>query len=225
METRYGENGLLYGALLHAEIKFDATRSGAFSGYASVFGNVDSYGDIVDPGTWAESIGVRRQVPLLFNHWMDNLLGKAVNLTEDEIGLRFDGRLTTGVQLADDTLKHMKAGALDGVSVGFRIQPGGATLDGEIRHITRAALHEISVVIAPANTLARVDPATIKSCSSVRQLEGVLRDAGLSRDDARTLIANLKSSLTADPWEAETDDAQLLGILRQGANVRVPHLT
>jgi hypothetical protein len=58
----------------------------------------------------------------------------------------------------------------------------------------------------------------------VRQLESVLRDAGLSRDDARTFIASLKMSLHSDPWDAENEDA-LLGALRQPARVRVPHLT
>lgn len=224
-ESRFADDALSHGALVgNLEVKFDATKAGSFTGYASVFNNVDSYGDIMRGGAFAESIKTRRQVPLLFNHRMDNLLGKAVNLTEDDIGLRFDGRMTAGVQLADDTLRHIKAGALDGASIGYRIQPGGAKLDGELREITRVDLVEISMVIAPANKLARVDPASLKSVTSVRQLESILRDAGLSREDARTFISSLKKSLDSDPWDAENGDA-LLGALRQPARVRPPHLS
>jgi hypothetical protein len=118
--------------------------------------------------------------------------------------------------------QYREAGALDGASIGFRVQPGGAKLDGGLRELTRLDLVEISMVIAPANKLARIDPATIKSVSGTRELERVLRHAGLAKVDACALIANPKKSLTSDPWDAENDDAQLPGVLRQRAAVRVP---
>jgi HK97 family phage prohead protease len=220
-EAKFDDLPVRGAVILDAELKFDATKSGTFAGYASVFANVDSWGDIVEPGTWAESIAAKKSVPLLFNHFTDNLLGRATDLKEDGVGLHFAGRLTQGVTLADDTYKHLKAGALDGVSVGFRIQPGGAKMDGDVRHITRADLLEISLVVAPANRLARVDASTLKSVQSVRQLEGVLRDAGLSKSDAQNLVATLKG--LADPRDSEeVDSSALLAVLRQRAAVRVP---
>ncbi|QBQ97865.1 HK97 family phage prohead protease [Paraburkholderia pallida] len=216
----------VHGAVLVNEVKFDVRKSGSFSGYASVFGNVDSTGDIVDRGAWAESLGVKKSVPLLFNHRVDNLIGRALDLREDDVGLHFAGRLTEGVQLADDTYKHLKAGALDGVSVGYRIQPGGATLDGEIRHIRRASLLEISVVVAPANTLARVDPASLKEAKSEREIEAILRDAGWSKGLACQLISAVKG-LRVEPGEPVTsvlqrdsvDASALLAAIRQPAAV------
>lgn len=210
--------------LVDAQMKFDATKSGAFAGYASTFGNVDSTGDIVVRGAWAESIAAKKSVPLLFNHRVDNLIGRALELKEDEIGLRFSGRLTPGVQLADDTLRHLKAGALDGVSVGYRIQPGGAVMDGEIRRITRATLLEISVVVAPANTLARVDPASLKEAKSEREIEALLRDAGWSKSLACQLISAVKG-LRDEPGEPVAPGSQrdsvnasaLLAAIRAGA--------
>ncbi|MBB5469365.1 hypothetical protein HDG32_005512 [Paraburkholderia sp. CI2] len=181
------------------EFKFDSTAKGSFEGYASVFSNIDSYGDMMLPGAFEETIAKRDQVPMLFNHWMDNLIGKASNLKEDDIGLKFTGRLTPGATMANDTYQHMKAGALDGVSIGYRVQPGGADMDGKIRTLSRVDLLEISMVISPANKSARANLGSLKSdfdpdeMKSLADVEAFLRDAGMSRVEAKAFIAKARA--------------------------------
>lgn len=198
------------GAIVATEIKFDSTRNGFFEGYASVFNNIDSWGDIVLPGSFTETIGKKAQVPMLFNHYMDNLIGKATNLGEDDIGLKFDGRLTPGASMADDIYRHMKAQVLDGVSIGFRIQPGGADMDGKVRKISRVDLLEISMVIAPANKLARADLTSLKSdfdpaeMESLADVETILRDAGMTRLEAKSMVARVRDLVLRDADKGET---------------------
>ena len=43
------------------EVKFDDARRGFFSGYASVFGGVDAYGDTIMPGAYKSTIEMRKR--------------------------------------------------------------------------------------------------------------------------------------------------------------------
>lgn len=202
--TRKYVGDVTHGAVTAMEVKFDTTKQGYFDGYASVFNNVDSWGDIMLPGSFTETIDKKDQVPMLFNHFMDNLIGKAMSLKEDEIGLQFTGRLTPGASMADDIYKHMKAGVLDGVSIGYRVQPGGADMEGKVRKISRVDLLEISMVIAPANKLARADLASLKSdfdpseLESLADVETILRDAGMTRLEAKSMLARVRDIVLRD---------------------------
>ncbi|HWT37277.1 MAG TPA: HK97 family phage prohead protease [Paraburkholderia sp.] len=212
------------------EFKFDSTAKGSFEGYASVFNNIDSYGDIMLPGAFEESIARKDAVPMLFNHWMDNLIGKAANLKEDEIGLKFNGRLTPGASMSTDVYQHMKAGALDGVSIGYRVQPGGADMDGKVRTLSRVDLLEISMVISPANKSARANLGSLKSdldpdeMKSLADAEAWLRDAnGWSRIEAKVYIARVRDMVLRDAGlsddsatvvKTDPDDVALATFLR-----------
>ncbi|TCK37979.1 hypothetical protein B0G84_3280 [Paraburkholderia sp. BL8N3] len=208
--TRKQFGDVTHGAVTAMEWKFDSTKQGYFEGYASVFNNVDSWGDIVLPGAFEETIGKKDQVPMLFNHFMDNLIGKAMNLKEDDIGLTFTGRLTPGASMADDIYKHMKAQVLDGVSIGYRVQPGGSDLDGKVRKLSRVDLLEISMVIAPANKLARADLSSLKSdfdpseLESLADVETILRDAGMTRLEAKSMVARVRDIVLRDADKGET---------------------
>ena len=70
-----------------AEFKFYEGKNGLFSGYASVFGGVDSYGDTVYPGAYKETLENRqRPIQLRFNH-EPGVIGKWIRIEEDEKGL------------------------------------------------------------------------------------------------------------------------------------------
>jgi uncharacterized protein len=196
---------LAHGAVINTmEVKFDSTRQGNFEGYASVFNNIDSWGDIVLPGAFEDSLAKKGQVPMLFNHFMDNLIGRATDMKEDDIGLQFHGRLTPGASMANDIYQHMKAQALDGVSIGYRVQPGGADMDGKVRKLSRLDLLEISMVIAPANKLARADLGSLKAdfdpeeMKSLADVEAILRDAGMTRIEAKSMLARVREIVLRD---------------------------
>jgi uncharacterized protein len=208
--SRKTSGDFAHGAIAAMEFKFDATKQGNFEGYASVFNNIDSWGDIVLPGAFDETLGKKDQVPMLFNHFMDNLIGRATDMKEDDVGLQFHGRLTPGASMSNDVYQHMKAGALDGVSIGYRVQPGGADMDGKVRKLSRVDLMEISMVIAPANKLARADLGSLKSdfdpsdMESLADVEVVLRDAGMTRLEAKSMIARVRDIVLRDADPAET---------------------
>ena len=95
---------------------------GTFSGYASLFGKADLGRDMVLPGAFRASLQKRGTggVKLLFQHDPNAPIGVWLDIREDARGLYVKGRLTTGVERAREVLSLMRAGALDGLSIGYR---------------------------------------------------------------------------------------------------------
>lgn len=79
----------------------DLSEEGTFEGYGSIFGNLDSYGEKVMPGAFAESLARHKREgtkPLmLWQHNPDQPIGVWEDLVEDGKGLRGIGRLLKGV--------------------------------------------------------------------------------------------------------------------------------
>lgn len=214
-----------------AEFKFvdaDATARGEFIGYASTFGNVDLGGDIVEAGAFRDTITKRGAggVAMLWGHdTRQPPIGKWLELREDDRGLVARGQLILDVARARDVHALMREGALKGLSIGYRIPPGGAEMDRRgARRIKSADLLEISVVTFPMNARAQV--SRVKSVDDlttedIREIEATLRDAGLSRGDAVKAISGFKTWLRRDaevPSTAprdEADAASLAEIIRR----------
>jgi HK97 family phage prohead protease len=108
-------------ALQQTEIKF-VGNAYQFSGYASMFGGVDSYGDTIESGAYKNTLENReRPVRMRWNHYGD-VIGKWTSIREDEKGLYVEGELTPGHSKAADVFASMKHGAVDGLSIGYRIK-------------------------------------------------------------------------------------------------------
>jgi uncharacterized protein len=161
------------------------TAAGTFSGYASLFGVADLGGDIVVKGAFRRSLAQRgpRGVKLLFQHDPSQPIGVWLSLAEDHRGLLVEGRLMPEVAKAREVLALMRAGALDGLSIGFRTVKGSRDPTTGLRRLQEIDLWEISVVTFPMQADARV--AIVKSSApkppaGERQLITRLRRA--SRD-------------------------------------------
>jgi len=137
---------------------------GTFSGYGSVFGVVDSYGDIVLPGAFSESLAAHaaegRMPSLLWQHDDKNPIGVWTDMREDERGLWCEGRLVLEVQQAREAHALMKAGALDGLSIGYdtiehEFGPYGGA--GNYRLLKTLDLWEVSPVTFPACRPSRIE--------------------------------------------------------------------
>ncbi|QMV65181.1 HK97 family phage prohead protease [Pseudomonas berkeleyensis] len=169
---------------------------GTFSGYGSVFDIPDSYSDVVHPGAFLESLktwGRKGAFPaMLWQHKFDEPLGVYTRMEEDDHGLYLEGRLLIDDDpLARRAYAHLKAGSITGLSIGYSIPAGGGTWDNGagVYHLNQIDLWEVSLVTFPANDAARVD--TVKtSLQGPRQFEKFLRDAGLSRTEAKALMAD-----------------------------------
>lgn len=186
---------------------------GTFTGYGSVFDVVDSYSDVVHRGAFAGSLESWQQrggLPaMLWQHKFDEPIGVYTHMEEDEHGLYLEGRLLVDDDpLAKRAYAHLKAGSLTGLSIGYDIAPGGAEWDNqaEVFRLKNVNLWEVSLVTFPANDAARVE--TVKhALQGPRQFEKFLRDAGLSRNEAKALMAEgYKALPTRDAVDSDLID-------------------
>src|SRR5690606_25329851 len=178
--------------------KFDEAREGFFSGYASKFNGVDSYGDTIKPGAYKKTLRKReRTIRMRWNHF-GPIIGKWLNIEENEKGLFVEGELTPGHSVAQNVYASMKHGAVDGMSIGYRpvkIEDHG---DGK-RTLKEIELVEISVVEEPADLGAKVGEVKhlielIDEIKTPKEVESLLREAGgFSRAAATALVSRIKS--------------------------------
>jgi hypothetical protein len=146
------------------ELKFSALdlkrvdAAGKFAGYASLFNKEDMGHDIVLPGAFRESLATRGPtgIKMLFQHNPSEPIGVWDQLTEDARGLYVRGRLMLDVARAREVLSLMRAGALDGLSIGFRAIRGRRDAKSGIRRLAKVDLWEISVVTFPLLPEARI---------------------------------------------------------------------
>jgi len=131
---------------------------GAVEGYASLFGEVDAARDMVLPGAFAASLRVRgvRRIPMLFQHDPSEPVGVWLELREDWRGLYARGRLIPEVARARELLALIRAGAIDGLSIGFRTVKSRIDPRTRIRRLEAIDLWEISLVTFPLLAGARV---------------------------------------------------------------------
>lgn len=183
-------------SLSDCDIKFAATE-GAFSGYGSVFGVLDSKNDIIMPGAYAEVLKSGGRVPVYVNHgWLRGELpvGTWADLKEDERGLYGQASLVMQMPSAVNAYWGMKSGLVTGLSVAI-IPDSKATerrSDGA-RVIHRIkAMKEISVVTEPANDESRIVDVKFKDeleqVETVRDFERLLRDVGAFDQAAAKLL-------------------------------------
>lgn len=181
-------------ALSQTEIKFIGPQM-SFAGYASVFGGVDSYGDTIEKGAYTNTLKNReRPIRLRWNHYGD-VIGKWTDIKQDDKGLYVEGELTPGHSKAQDVFALLKHGAIDGLSIGYRVK-ASTQLDNERRLLQDIELVEISVVEEPADINATISDvkSALERADSLKEVEALLRDVGrFSRVDAKYLVSKINS--------------------------------
>ena len=87
-------NTIIYKSTQIGELLDADTSAGVVKGYGSVFGNVDSDGDVINKGAYKKTIQENaKRVKYLYQHDMDKPLGKLVYLEEDDKGLIFEAQI------------------------------------------------------------------------------------------------------------------------------------
>ena len=155
-------------------------------GYASFFGAADQGGDVVVRGAYAESLQALaaqgRQVKMLWQHDASALIGVWDEVREDERGLYVKGRLLESVSRGREAVALIAAGALDGLSIGYRTKKAVRGENGT-RHLQELELWEVSLVTFPMLPSARVGAkgdVLASDMQGVRALAEVLR--GVSKE-------------------------------------------
>ena len=180
--------------LSQIEVKFDDARRGFFSGYASVFGGVDSYGDTVMPGAYKSTIEMRkRPVQMRWNHFGE-VIGKWLDIRETDKGLWVEGELTPGHSKAEDVYASLKHGAISGLSIGYRPIKAYPNETGGM-DLHEIDLVEISVVESPADLAAQIGDikSAIDELKTIRDIERFVRESGFAKEDAVMLVSRMKS--------------------------------
>jgi hypothetical protein len=207
-----------------AEIKA-VDDSGVIEGYGSVFGNLDSYSDIVAPGAFAKSLeeakASGRMPAMLWQHNPDEPIGVWVEMREDDRGLFVKGKLAE-TQRGKEARELIKLGALTGLSIGYTTRTYQVDRENDSRVLTDVQLWEVSPVTFPANSEARITGVKADAISSPKDFERFLRDAGFSRREAKQITAHGfgESDLRDAETDATVDDdvtaalQELLGRLR-----------
>ena len=162
---------------------------GTFEGYGSVFGNKDLGNDVIERGAFIKSLKRRKpqNVKLLYQHKSDMPIGVFDEIREDDHGLVVKGRLALKTQAGAEAYELLKMGALDGLSIGFRVNPKEVSYDkrGNKRIIKEVDLMEVSLVTFPMNPQATVRSVKGEEIS-IREWENGMRDAfSLSRSEAK----------------------------------------
>ena len=131
---------------------------GTFEGYASLFGAEDLGRDMVMPGAFRQSLRRRghRGVKLLYQHDPNEPIGIWTKITEDARGLFVQGRLLDDVARSREVLSLMRAGAIDGLSIGYHVVKADADKKTGLRRLWQVDLWEISVVTFPMLPQARI---------------------------------------------------------------------
>lgn len=144
---------------LDFEVRFAADDAGTFTGHAAIFDEPNSFGEIVKRGAFRKSISEHRsrgtKPPMLWSHDPGEVIGVWSDLTEDEKGLAVTGRLITETTRGKEAHALLKAGAVNGLSIGFRARSSERGPNG-VRVLTDIELVEISIVSLPAASAARV---------------------------------------------------------------------
>lgn len=150
----------------------DVAADGTFSGHAAVFGVEDLAHDVVEPGAFVASLARRGAsgVKMLWHHDPAEPIGRWLEIREDDRGLFVRGRLLPGVARAAEALTLMKAGVLDGLSIGFRTVKGRRDRPAGVRRLIEVDLWEISIVTFPMQPDARVVRVEAASAVPARAL-------------------------------------------------------
>ncbi|WP_431785372.1 HK97 family phage prohead protease [Microbacterium maritypicum] len=192
--------------------------SGLFQAYASVFNNVDSYGDMVIPGAFLESLreyGSKGQgIPLYWRHRMDDPfmnLGATTEAREDNHGLWTESQLDLTNETAQQVYKLLKEGRVRQMSFAYDILEAAWVErkpedGGSYYELRKLRIHEISIVPVGANQETEI--LAVKSARDA--VVAALTDARPKADESASTpdesIA-VKNQGTADePSDAKTEE-------------------
>ena len=128
-------------------------------GYASLFGQRDQGGDTVQAGAYGASLKALaaqgRRVKMLWQHDPGQPIGVWEEVREDGKGLYVKGRILTEVERGREAAALLAAGAIDGLSIGYRTLRAERDAKGQ-RQLAEVELWEVSLVTFPMLAEARV---------------------------------------------------------------------
>jgi HK97 family phage prohead protease len=132
-----------------------ATGENEFEGYASVFRNVDSYRDVIEPGAFTKTIQENKRIKVLWQHDPYMPIGKPTVLQEDNHGLYVKAKISE-TEEGKRAMILMRDGVIDELSIGFNTIKDAWDNEQQVRRIQEVKLWEFSPVTFAANDMATI---------------------------------------------------------------------
>lgn len=224
-----------------------------FEGYASVFGVVDSYRDVVEPGAFVDSLARQKREggwPLmLWSHDVREPIGVWEDFAEDAKGLWGRGRLLEGVQKADEAYIRLKAGAVRGLSIGYAELEAEPDKERNVRRLKKLDLFEVSIVAFPANRRSHVDEVRAEPLVSdpvaeelgrklldlgrrirdgeppaIKEFEGLLREATVPKSMAVAIASRGYATAIRGEPGGEAASKSLADAIARLGSIEIPSL-
>lgn len=170
----------------NVEIK-QLSAEGQFEGYASIFNETDEGMDEVAPGAYRKSLSSGIKPKMLWQHDSHSPIGVWEEIKEDDRGLFVRGQLLLDTQRGREAASMLKAGAIDGMSIGYRTIKSSRDETTGVRRLMEVELWEISIVTFPMLQTATVD--AVKTDWTKTDISRTLRNAGAPSGFIKKLIA------------------------------------
>ncbi len=214
--------------LKHVFIPFDIkglNDGGEIKGYGAAFNNVDHGKDMLLPGAFTKTLLKHEQqktMPtFLYAHDIKEPVGDWFKMGQDSTGLATEGKIWVGdgIPRAQQAYRLAKSTGAKGLSMGYVTKKADFNSKTGVRGLIEVDLHEVSIVTFPMNEKAIV--TGVKSLfkdaegkfRSIRELESLLRDGGLSAQEAKAFLSKGASGLGLRDAEEDVLMADIKKIL------------
>ena len=205
---------------LYKSFEVKANDAGEISGYFSTYDREpDSYGDVIAPGAFADTINARKEsghpFPLCWNHDLDQIIG---SVDPDNITDTDKGPLMTAsffdTPLAQEKREIVKSGVVYQFSFAYDVlEAGPVELENGVKanELRKLDLFEVSIVPIPANQNAVMTEIKAKEPEIKAGRRNSKKDADAIRE-AITLLQGVLGELEeADDPEDGEDEAKANG--------------
>ena len=191
------------------EVKADGDE-GSFGGLLSTYGNIDSVGDVCEPGCYDRTVSERgTKRPLLWQHDQAHPIG-SFEITTTEGALAIAGRINLGVSTGRDAYALLKAGDIDGLSIGYIARDYDYDDQG-VRHLKDVDLLEGSLVTIPANDLARAQAKAgrLEAMRAYAQMQSL---KGLTESQRKAILSELDGLKVGDVDEDGNEVVEIIDV-------------
>lgn len=168
---------------LSIQIKATDDEKGIVEAIVSCFGNVDSYGEIVDRGAFLESLNHKYPKGVWMHDWTQPV-AKTLEARETDEGLYIKGQFNLETQRGKEAYSDVKFGTIDEFSIGYSVLEDELDMDG-YRHLKKLKLYEWSPVLVGANPSTQVlgVKAAQKTADGQAEPENTENDENIEKDE------------------------------------------
>lgn len=172
-------------------------EQGIFSGYAAVFGNIDTGGDVIEPGAFTKTIaeGWERVKILALHNDYDLPIGKPLELREDAHGLYIKGKISD-TAMGKDVKTLLRDKVLNEMSIGYDPVTFDYDKEDGVRHLREVKLWEVSIVTWAMNPKALVTgyKATETAERATQMMKDLTTDLKEGRKISTVRLKSLKEA-------------------------------